>query len=69
MSGKNQDKTSLMKTGDIVKVRLKESAGKIRVGILLEEPRERYMAPGYTARVWVDSKIYVVMKEHLEVIK
>ena len=69
MSGKNQDKTALMKTGDIVKVRLKQFAGKTRVGILLEEPRERYMAPGYTARVWVDSKIYVVMKEHLEVIK
>ena len=58
-----------MKTGDIVKVRLKQFAGKTRVGILLEAPRERYMAPGYTAKVWVDSKIHVVHSEHLEVIK
>ena len=69
MSGKNQDKTTPMKTGDIVKVRLKQFAGKTRVGILLEKPRERYMAPGYTAKVWVDSQIYVVHRDHLEVIK
>jgi len=57
-----------VKVGDIVRVRLKQDHKKVKIGILLEEPKQRYMTAGHTVRIMVEGRIRVVKCDHLEVI-
>lgn len=57
-----------MKVGDIVRVRLRQDHEKIKIGILLEEPKQRYMTAGHTVRIMLEGRIHVVKCDHLEVV-
>ena len=54
-----------IKKGDIVKVRLRESPGLCRIGIVVNPSKKRYMV-GNVLDVMVDGKVKRVKEEHIE---
>ncbi len=54
-----------MNIGDIVRVRLREAADQIRIGIVISPPKKMYMV-GNVAQVMIDGKIKHVKEEHIQ---
>jgi len=56
-----------MKVGDLVKVRLRASPEKLKVGIVVRLRSKMYMA-GNIVEIAVDGKIKYVRQEHVEIL-
>ena len=53
-----------MKKGDIVRVRLRSSPARVKIGIVVSPPKKMYMA-GNVAEVMVDGRIIRVKEDHI----
>ena len=54
----------MMHVGDIVRVRLRSSPDRLKIGIVVSPPKKMYMV-GNVAEVMIDGKIRRVKEDHV----